>query len=386
MRIGIDARYLSHGLVGGVHHYVAQLVPTMTRMAPGDEFYLYADRRDPFELTDLPSNVAIRFLPWSGPLSSLRNDVSLAGWMAKDRLDIAHFPANYGFAPSHVHKVVTLHDAINLLPLREIVRGHPKKTRTILLMCYLHFATRASLSGAAMVLTVSQDAAARILRLYPLSRDELRVVPHGVDRGWSRVVDQGRLASVQARLGLTRPFILADALKNPDAVLRAWSLVDAELRATHEIIFFSRLRETAPAVEAALRAGRARLVTQPSREDLNALFSLAEALIFPSWIEGFGLPVLEAMACGTPVIASNRGSIPEVTGDAALLSDVDDPNALADHIHRVLTSPGAARQLSLRGQARAALFTWERAAQSTLAAYAAALGASTGPAPAESAA
>jgi glycosyltransferase involved in cell wall biosynthesis len=386
MRIGIDARYLSHGLVGGVHHYVAQLVPTLARLAPGDDFYLYADRRRPFELSDLPANVAIRFLPWDGPLSSLRNDMNLARWMAKDQLDIAHFPANYGFAPPHVQKVVTLHDAINLLPLREIIRGHMKKTRTILLMTYLHFATRASLSGVAMVLTVSQDAAARIMRLYPLSTEKIRVVPHGVDRGWTRVDDEARLAEVKARLGLTRPFVLADALKNPDAVLRAWSLVAAELRATYEIVFFSRLNEAAPVLKAALRNGQARLVTQPSRDDLNAMFSLAQALIFPSWIEGFGLPVLEAMACGTPVIASDRGSIPEVTGDAALLSDVNDPNALAEHICQVLTSPGTARQLRLRGQARASLFTWERAAQATLASYAAAVEAGVRRVPAESAA
>ena len=164
MRIGIDVRYLSHGLLGGVHHYVAQLVPALIRAAPAHSFVLYADRRRPFELTTLPLRVTVRVLPWQNPLSSIVNDLAMPRWMAADQLDVAHFPANYGFAPTGVQKVVTLHDAINLLPMREIIRGHPKKARTLLVMTYLHFITVASLKSAALVLTVSQSVELRYRR------------------------------------------------------------------------------------------------------------------------------------------------------------------------------------------------------------------------------
>jgi glycosyltransferase involved in cell wall biosynthesis len=373
MHIGIDVRYLSHGLVGGVHHYLAQLLPALVQFAPDHTFVLYADRCRPFEMTALPQHVTVRMMPWRSPLSSMVNDLTMPRWMAADQLDMAHFPANYGFAPAGVPKIVTLHDAINILPLREILRGHPKKPRTMLMMTYLHFCTVASLRTTTLVLTVSEDAAKRIRDIAHMDRKNVRVIFHGVDRSWGRVDDPVLLADAQIRFGLSRPFLLADAIKNPGALLQAWSMLPESARRDREIIFFSRSHEVSTVLKTAVQEGRARVFFQLLRPDLNALFSLADAFVFPSWIEGFGLPVLEAMACGTPVIATDRGSIPEVTGDAALLSDVNDPSALAEHICQVLTSPGIARQLRLRGQARASLFTWERAAQATLASYAAAV-------------
>jgi glycosyltransferase involved in cell wall biosynthesis len=370
MRIGIDVRYLSHGLVGGVHHYVAQLVPVLIRLAPADSFWLYADRRRPFELTALPLHVTVRAMPWRSPLSSIANDLAMPRWMAADQLDVAHFPANYGFAPAGVPKVITLHDAINLLPLREILRGHPKDLRTVIMMTYLHYASLASLRHAARVLTVSNDAARRIAAAHKLRPKLLRVVPHGVDGGWTRVADRGRLEEARRRFGLTRRVILADGLKNPGVLLRAWLLLPAPLRETHQVVFFSRTDALPEVARAAVEAQTARLVLRPSREDLNALFSLADVFVFPSWIEGFGLPVLEAMACGTPVVASDRGSIPEVAGDAALLADAEDAAAFAEHLRRVLTEPELAESLRTRGTRRAAQFTWEHSARAVMETYA----------------
>ena len=370
MRIGIDVRYLSHGLVGGVHHYVAQLVPALIRLAPAHSFVLYADRRRPFELTMLPLYVTVRVLPWRRSLSSMVNDLAMPRWMAADELDVVHFPANYGFAPAGVPKVITLHDAINLLPLREILRGHPKDLRTVLMMTYLHYASLASLKRTARVLTVSDDAARRIAAARRLRPDLLRVVHHGVERDWTRVADPGRLEDVRRRFGLTRRVILADALKNPAVLLRAWPLLPAPLRESHQIVFFSRTDALPAAARAAVEAQTARLVLRPSREDLNALFTLADVFVFPSWIEGFGLPVLEAMACGTPVVASDRGSIPEVAGDAALLAAAEDAGAIAEHVRRVLTEPELAQSLRARGTRRAAQFTWDNSALAVLETFA----------------
>ncbi len=130
MRIGIDVRYLSHGLVGGVHNYVTHFVPALVSQARDHQIFLYADTKKPFELSDLPQNVTVRYLPWRGGLSSIRHDWSMREIMAQDHLDIAHFPANYGFGPKDARTVITLHDEINLMPWLEIVRGHPKNPRT----------------------------------------------------------------------------------------------------------------------------------------------------------------------------------------------------------------------------------------------------------------
>jgi len=369
MHIGIDVRYLSHGLVGGVHHYVAHFVPELVRLAPEHTFVLYADRRRPFELTTVPANVAVRFLPWANPLSSLQNDMRMPRWMSADKLDAVHFPANYGFGPAGVKKIVTLHDAINVLPLTEILRGHSKRPRSMAMMTYLHYCTLASLRNATLVLTVSEHAAAQIARAAGLERDHLQVVPLGIERGWARVDDGRRVHEVLSRLGIARPFVLADAIKNPGVLVRAWQLLPEAIRDQYEIVFFSRSESVGAAVRAAMEAGKAQLVVQPSRQDLNVLFSQAEAFVFPSWTEGFGLPVLEAMACGTPVIASDRGSIPEVAGEAALFADAQDARGFAQHIQTVLTDRSLAGRLRARGLKRAAEFTWERTARGILGAY-----------------
>src|SRR5450759_1602434 len=101
MRIGIDVRYLSHGLLGGVHTYEAYFVPALISLAENQQIFLYADTKQPFELSNLPPNVTVRFLPWRNGLSSIQNDWFMRENMAQDHLDVVHFPANYGFGPKN---------------------------------------------------------------------------------------------------------------------------------------------------------------------------------------------------------------------------------------------------------------------------------------------
>src|SRR3712207_5941659 len=134
MRIGIDIRYLSHGLVGGVHTYVRNFVPALLEQAREHELVLYADTKQPLELEQLPPNTQLRLLPYRNAISSLVNDWSIRRAMERDAIEVAHFPANYGFGPRGARTVVTLHDAINVMPWPEIVRGHAKWPRTIAMM------------------------------------------------------------------------------------------------------------------------------------------------------------------------------------------------------------------------------------------------------------
>jgi glycosyltransferase involved in cell wall biosynthesis len=194
-------------------------------------------------------------------------------------------------------------------------------------------------------------------------------VPHAPTPDLRRVEDPARLAAVRQRHGLTRPFVLADALKNPAVLIRAWGRLPAEFRERYQMVFFCRRPDPLPVIRQAEAAGHARLLVRPSREDLIALYSQAQVFVFPSWIEGFGLPVLEAMTCGAPVIASDRGSIPEVAGEAALLIDAEDDAALAARLAQVLGDPAEAARWQARGFARAALFSWRGTAQSILDAY-----------------
>jgi glycosyltransferase involved in cell wall biosynthesis len=289
--------------------------------------------------------------------------------MAQDRLDVLHYPANYGFGPPGVRLVITLHDAINILPLHEIIRGHPKNLRTIAMMTYLHALTTWSVRRADMLLTVSAHAGREIARHSGFDPSRIVPVPHAPTPDLRRVEDRQQLDDVRKRYDLTRPFVLADALKNPAVLVRAWRRLPADLRAGRAIVFFSRRPDPLPIVHEAVAAGEAQLLVRPSRAELIALYSMAEAFIFPSWIEGFGIPVLEAMTCGAPLLASDRGAIPEVAGDAALLSDAEDDATLARHMALVLGNPAAAQQLRERGFVRAAQFSWRRTAEQILESY-----------------
>jgi glycosyltransferase involved in cell wall biosynthesis len=370
MRIGIDVRYLSHGLVGGLKIYIRDSVAALLDVANGHQIFLYADTKRPFELGNLPRGVTLRRLPYRTPLSSIYHDLFLRKVMARDRVEVAHFPANYGFGPAGARTILTIHDAINLMPLREIIRGHPKNPRTIGMMTYLHFMTQAALRSADLVTTVSAFSGKEIAHYGRVDARKIAVVPSACPSDMRRVTDQNELTEVRQRLNLTRPFILADAFKNPGVLLRAWRLLPGDLQKRIEIIFYARSSDVLPVVHQAITEGFARLLVRLPSRDLAALYSIASVFVFPSWIEGFGLPLLEAMTCGAPVIASDRGAIPEVAGDAAIIIDAEDERSLAMHLEAVLTDANRAQSLRERGLQRAAQFSWHRNARQMLECYA----------------
>lgn len=370
MRIGIDVRYLSHGLVGGVHTYVRHLVPALLEQAAAHTVFLYADAKRPFELETLPDFVTLRTLPYRNGVSSVQNDLwTLRAWMARDRLDVAHFPANYGFGPAGARTVITLHDEINVMPWWEIVRGHRKDPGTLAMMTYLHACSTAAVRRAHLLITVSEYARRQIARYSRFPADRIVPVHHAPTPDLRRVTEAAQLAEVRARLQVPERFVLADGIKNPGVLVRAWRRLPEALRAGRQIVFFSRRPDPPAVIQEAVAAGHARLLIRPERADLIALYSQAEAFVFPSWIEGFGLPLLEAMTCGAPIIASTRGAIPEVAGEAALLMDAEDDGALAEHLARVLGTPAEAERLRQAGFARAAQFSWANTARRILDAY-----------------
>lgn len=371
MRIGIDARYLSHGLVGGVHTYLSLLAPALIERAATAEIFLYADDKAPFELDvrALPPNVTVRILPYRNALSAIKLDLTLRNAMAADHIDVAHFPANVGFAPPGARSVVTLHDAINIMPLWEILRGHEKTPHTMAMMTYLHFASTLSVRRADVVVTVSEYSKREIVRRSGLPEDRVIAVKYGPSPIFRRIEDAAMLDEVRIRLGVQRPFLLADAIKNPGVIARAWRRLPETLRASHQVLFFSRVVDPPNAVMEMVAAGNAQVLIRPSRSDLVALFNQAEGFLFPSLYEGLGLPPIEAMKCGAPVIASDRGSIPEVVGDAGVIIDANDDAALANNIMRLLLDRNFHGDLQRRGFARAEEFSWPKPADRILDAY-----------------
>ena len=381
MRIGLDARYLSHGLTGGVRTYVHHLAREMPALAGSGEFFYYIDEKAPFELQSLPPNVTVRTLPWTSAWSSAANDIRIRRWMERDRIDVAHFPANYGPRGAYT-LVVTVYDALNLFRMSEHLRGFGKRPRQISMMAYLGWQTRRALRDADFIVTSSEHARGELTRLSGCPAGRITVIHGAASEQFRETRDPVALEGARRRLLRRDRTILADGIKNPAVLVEAFGMLPDAVRADTELLFFSREPSPRPAVAAALANPGVRFLPRPGTADLVALMNLATVFAFPSWYEGFGLPLVEAMSCGAPVVASARGSIPEVLSGAGLLFDVERPAELARHLQAVLESESLRQDLRARSLSRSLDFSWHTTAARTLELYSrAAIGRSSGALP-----
>ncbi len=242
---------------------------------------------------------------------------------------------------------------------------------------------------AAHVLTVSQHAKREIIERYNLPPDKITVTYEAAGEQFQPVADPASLQAVRAKYGIPDgPFVLAlgnlQPRKNIGRLVEAFAMVARKVISQRNDFSQSdvisklviagkaqwRESEVYTAVQQAGLEGRVVFPGYVDDADLPALYSAAAVFVYPSLYEGFGLPPLEAMACGAPVISSNAASLPEVVGDAALLIDPTDTAALAQALYDGLTQPDLQADLRQRGLRRAAQFSWERCAAETLAVYA----------------
>lgn len=222
---------------------------------------------------------------------------------------------------------------------------------------------------ADFVLTVSEHAREALVQHGDRPAGRIRAIHSAADPAF-RVLEDGTAVARAVQRWQLRPLtVLADGIKNPAALAAAWSALPETLRASATLACFSREPIPRPELVRLEVDPSFRFVPQPSREDLVELMNASTAFAFPSFYEGFGLPLVEAMQCGLPVVASTRGSIPEVVGGAGLLFDVEDTPAFARHLAAVLSDDPLRARLRQASLARAKDFSWERTARAVVAAY-----------------
>ncbi len=373
MRVVVDARAAVFPHKTGVGFYIWHLLRLLPRLDPSTTYvawYLNAGSvlgglRRPLRELAAPKLVQ-RATPipatWFERISE-RFDVPRVEWFA--RSDVLFAP-NFVPPPTRSRRlVVTVHD----LGFRRFPETAPHGTRW-----WLARIDR-TLARATRIITVSESTRQDLSELYDVEPGRISVIPLGVDRARFRPVDRDATDPVRSRFGLDGPYLLylggIEPRKNLPNVLAAFARLGPGLRLVIAGSGVEWNPEGAVLLQEALDSlppeARRRVVRTGyvSEGDKVALLSGAEALVYPSLYEGFGLPVLEAMACGTPVVTSDRSSLPEVAGGGALFVDPGDPGAIAAAVERVLSDGQLRKQLKETGMERAAGFTWEETARRT---------------------
>ena len=363
MHIGIDAR-LVHYTQAGIGQYIIRLTQALAAINREDQFILLQHRADTVPLVHQPNFRRVGL--WTP--SHHRLEQWLLGLeLPRRELDVLHSPDFIPPFHNGFRSVITIHDLAFLL--------------------YPHFLTRESaryygqidqaVQRADHIIAVSESTRRDTCRLLGVSEAKITVIYEAAHPGLRPIDREVALEHVRARFGISADYILfvstIEPRKNVAGLLRAYRRLCDDYKVPHGLVLAGARGwlsdEVYALVDELNLSARCRFLGPVSSDDLVYLYNAATCLAHPAFYEGFGLPPLEAMACGTPVVVSNVGSLPEVVGDAALLVDPNDTEALAVALGQILTDADLRAMLRSKGLAQAARFSWRPAAEETLAVY-----------------
>ena len=373
MHVGFDLIFLVPGETGGMEVVARELIPALLAQAPsGTRFTAFINREsaesdawwtDQLETVTVPVHARNR-VQWV-----LGEQTLLPRLAARAGVDLVHGLASTAPLWGHFRRVVTVHDLI-YARFPEAHAGIRDKGMRVLVPAAARRSHR--------VIADSQNTRGDLIELLGVSAEKIDVVPLGLGSVQRDEALPAQDTRRRFELGARRVLLSLSAKrphKNLAALIEALAMIPPERRPLLVVPGYAtwheqELRERA--AEAGV-GGDVRFLGWVSGAEIEGLWALADAFVFPSLYEGFGLPVLEAMARGVPVASSNASSLPEVAADAALTFDPRDRAAIAAAIERLLTDQGLVERLRVAGRERARAFTWERTARLTLESYARAL-------------
>jgi glycosyltransferase involved in cell wall biosynthesis len=367
LRIAIDAHSVGTGL-GGNESYATNLIEALARIDNSNLYTLYVTRKQAVErFSNRWPNFTVRTTLPHSPL--IRIPVTLSAELRRNRVDVLHVQFTAPPAPP-CPVVVSIHD----LSFEHLPQTFKRRSRM-----QLRMTVRRSARLASQVISLSNHGRADIIDTYKINPDKVTVIPLAAPAHFAPVTNNDELQRVRQSHGIDGPYILSvgsiQPRKNLSRLLRAYSLLrrnDPEVKLPKLVVagkYAWLFEETIRAI-AELGLNDSVIMTgYVPAADLPALYSGALCFVYPSYFEGFGLPPLEAMKCGTPVIVGNRTSIPEVVGDAAILFDPFDVPDIASAIMKVIGDNDLRATLRTRGLERAKLFDWQQTARQTLEVY-----------------
>jgi glycosyltransferase involved in cell wall biosynthesis len=358
--LGFDATPLESALPTGVGQYAARLLSGLADERYGWRPVLLAQHPPSQRMPRLELAPRVIPIPWR----YLWIQLALPLALRRLRPDLCHFTNSIAPLSVPCPYVLTIHDAsLHICP-----ETHPARRRWIT-RPFLGLSAR----RAAAVITVSQSARVDIIRTLGLPERKVHVVYEAAGSEFFPVTDGVKLESVRARYGLDHPFVLyvgaVEPRKNLPRLFEAFRRICREGFGEHLIVAGPLGWKYHGILRGVRRSDPIRFLGFVAQHDLPALYSLARVFVFPSLYEGFGLPILEAMACGVPVVTTQVSSMPEVAGGAAILTNPLDSDSIADGILRILRDSSLHTELRQAGLARARQLSWELAARETARIY-----------------
>ena len=364
MRVAIDARKL-HDF--GIGTYIRNLLRHLARIDHDTEFVLLCTEADLGVAAQLGPNFRSVLEP--SPNYSIREQIHVPWVLRRERPDLFHAPHYVLPAAIHCNSVVTIHDCIHLM--------FPQYLPNRMAYAYARAQMWTAAHRSDCILTVSDASKRDILHLFNIPPEKIVVVYNAIDAHFSVTPHPDAVARVRERYQLDHRFLLYVGNIKPHknlvrlieafSELRTGDLEDLKLLIIGDEI--SKLPALRHAVHRHKLHKHVRFLGYVPDDQLAVLYRLAAVFVFPSLYEGFGLPPLEAMASGTPVVVSNVSSLPEVVGDAAVLVDPHDIDSIVDGLRCVLTNPARADDMRRKGLERAREFSWERSVARTLEVY-----------------
>ncbi len=378
MNIGIYTLFLTPGQIGGIETYLRELITHIGQADHQNQYTLFISEHNQYIFTDLAcpnySKTNILLLPPAPSLfDRIRRKLKLTPSFATQQLDrhsvdLLHYPGTtIDQLDVKTACVVTMHDLQHeyfpqFFPKRELVRR--KST-------YLPSAKKAR-----HIITVSEFTRQSIIQKYNISPEKITVIHHGISPNFQPIEDEQVKVAIRQKYHLPDQFVFYPANpwphKNHARLFEAIRLLRHQYGLTVHLVLsgiWSNPEYLKQQIHQSGVTDQVHLLGYLPYEDLPALYNAATALVFPSLFEGFGLPVLEAMACGCPVICSNTTSLPELAGDAAVLVDPTDVAQIAESIYTLLQDRSLQKSLRTKGSLQVQKFSWERAARETVNIY-----------------
>ena len=367
MRVGINLLYLIPGHVGGTETYAEGLLEGLARVSKDDEFIIFVNREAAtWPLPDKPNfeKVVCPISARNRAFRYLFEQARLPKMAQRRGVDVLHSLGYVAPIVSRCASVVTVHD----LNFRAF-GSQMQIARKVALELFV----RQSILRASRVIAVSEFVRQEILAVFHLESHRVSVTHEAVGSRYRSRIARERADAVLSQYGLVRPYIIAFSSQSPNkniqGLMDAFSLVKNCHHLPHQLVLVGYPPRTVR-VPPKLSAGSYLFTGYVADHVLKGLLQEAELLVFPSFYEGFGLPVLEAMAVGVPVVCSSKASLPEVAGEAAVFFDPWSVSDMAEKIRRVAMDAATRADLVEKGFRNLDRFSWERTAAETVDVYA----------------